>query len=354
MRKLHWIAGLLLACMIWANGPLVAAPSVTLHWKLDDAAGSGTAADSGPDGGRAGIATLNGGADFVPTGGLFGGAVDLNGATGSATDNVATPATGSWIATPSLAGGTNPLGSGDFTISMWVKARSDGVIAHEDASLGGFSQNTWDVSSTGNVKGRVWAFSAANRPDMGTISVDGSEWNHVVLRFDENGAVDTVDGFVDGVASATQGTGNRSAPTPGWAFGAERNQTMQTIDFFDGLMDDLTIYNETLTNAEVGWLFNFGDQFGYDSGLVQELFQLAEDQVGEVEIDGLVWLPFDGTLPPGIMPGEVVEFGSRNIALLDNDLAISSAIVPEPTTLAIWSFLGFVLASLGYYRYRSK
>ena len=208
------------------------------HWKLDetdtgqavvDASGSGNNAThvniTNPDGPNANAA--------VGTHSLSTDGVD---------DYVSVPAS------PSL-----DLSGGKFTESVWVlpqhiddnfhgilgfhgngfKQRYPGIwIKQQNKIHAGFGDGTEYVSfSTGSV-------------------LTPFEWNHIVATFDGTQYKIYVDGAE--VYSTTKLSGKTPYPTQQLNIGRIDNQ-------FDGLIDDVRIYNRALDAAEIGLLYNLGD-----------------------------------------------------------------------------------------------
>jgi hypothetical protein len=183
---------------------------------------------------------VNNGATF--TSGRVGQAGSFNGA--------------SYIITPDIK---NSFGSETITIAVLFKANSAGVIVSE---LGQSTINTaWhdsqmEILSTGEVKVRVWNVASVS---LGTVNF--GTWNHVVLRY--NKATSSFDGFLNGVLSAPV-SGNRDAPWEYgngqfYAFGATDSSSLGGGKYFNGLIDEVKIWNRSLSAGEVLNEYNNAD-----------------------------------------------------------------------------------------------
>jgi hypothetical protein len=147
-----------------------------------------------------------------------------------------------------------------FTVSAWLKtSQTTGTIL-----------STWEL----NV-GSGWAFKldGNGRPKMmlintagvtqrtgvaKTFSVHDGTWHHVVATYDGSQSVTGFKLYKDGVVDITISSGN-SAP------GALDNSSLfigrtggATPEFLNGQLDEVKVYNRTLTATEVAGLYNSG------------------------------------------------------------------------------------------------
>jgi hypothetical protein len=200
---------------------------LVLYWKLDETSGT-TASDSSGNGNTG--ALINGG---TWTAGEMNGGLGLNG-------------TGPFAITATNL--SNQFVRGSLTLALWFKANAPGVVVDE---LGQPSINTgWhdsqiEVLSDGSVYARVWNMSGVL---LGRVSF--GRWNHVALRYDNSAR--KLDGFLNGVPSAGSVSGGKSWPGAlYYAVGASDSTHLGSGAFFNGLVDELHIYNRALSAAEV-------------------------------------------------------------------------------------------------------
>jgi uncharacterized membrane protein len=145
------------------------------------------------------------------------------------------------------------------TVSLSFNAAGPGVVMSE---LGQTTLNTgWhdsqiEILANGSVEVRVWNLPAVS---LGTASFNA--WHNVVLRY--NAATQKLDGFLDSVASATSVSGARQTPYGAgfglyYAFGATDTQNLGSGAYFNGLIQNINIFNRALSNAEVQTLYAGG------------------------------------------------------------------------------------------------
>lgn len=138
------------------------------------------------------------------------------------------------------------------TIEAWFNAKSAGIIVDElgqTAINSSWHDSQIEILSTGEVKVRVWPLTPVS---LGTVSF--GTWNHVALRYNKNTQI--LDGFLNGVQSASSVTGDRSAPWESgynlyYAFGATDTTNLGNGAYFSGLIDEVRIYNRALSATEV-------------------------------------------------------------------------------------------------------
>jgi len=232
-------------CIIWGNTAVSEAsiyninsynldddPSLIAWWKFDDGEGD-TASDSvgGYDG------TLIGDPQWVKGKiGVGGHALDFDGA-GDGVDSY-----GSY-------GHNSPLNiyNSDLTISAWIKIRGSGTIVAR-------AQPSYITYRLGVAGGK--AYINTYRMFYGHWILYGDEildlntWYHIVGVFDRAGDKGYV--YVNGIQRAdgtmTIDPYSNDATTK---IGCRNNPSDQP---FRGVIDDVRIYNRSLTEEEVGWL----------------------------------------------------------------------------------------------------
>lgn len=195
------------------------------HWALDESAGA-SAAD------RAGSATgtLVGNPVWRPTGGRVGGALEFDGA-------------GDTVFMGDLAA----LELNTMTVCLWAQrtGAGDGVggqilVDKQHWNVGGYilglePENTtasWRVVSTGS----------GGTHDV-TAAVTTSAWHHYCGTFDGT----TTKLYVDGVERSSKAATLVAANTAAFRLGSNGGANY----WFQGLMDEVRIYNRALTLAEI-------------------------------------------------------------------------------------------------------
>ena len=230
-RAIEWGAG---------AGPNALAPFA--HWKLDDGTGP-TAVDSvgGHDG------TLVSNPDWVT--GRLDGALDFNG-------------TSDYVD----AGTFDVSGSG-LTMMGWFNAEtiptSDGRIVSKADGPNDFNAwwqlSTTDSGSNRYLRMRIKAGGTTTTLADSSVNLATGQWYFAVATYDNSGAMKL---YLDGVEirSGTHSvTGPVDAgPTVPVAIGA--NGTAER--FFDGILDDVRVYDRALSATEISDLFAAGGGSG--------------------------------------------------------------------------------------------
>ena len=191
---------------------------------LDDGAGT-TAVDSS---GNHKTATLAGGAGWS-TSGRYGGAVTLNGTT----SEVDPPALGTFYKTA-------------FTLEAWVLKQSTkvdvGVVGAWVGGQGGGAM-IWVDHAGRSVPPRARARASANYVDSGRTPTVG-QWQHVAATYDGT----TARFYVDGVETASAPYSGNVGDANSWRIGAYGSPA---TGFFDGLVDNVRIYDRALSASEI-------------------------------------------------------------------------------------------------------
>ncbi len=200
-------------------------------WKFDESSGTSAADFWG-----ANTATLTGGASF--TAGHIGNALSLNGIDGQAKDISTT--------------GLNLTSA--LTIAAWIKPNSLPAAAYSTiavkgnlASARGYGFNIYDGKLN---------FTRMSTNVLSTVAVPTGAFHHVAVTWDV--AVGQVKFYLDGVLAQTVSTTT--------AIVASLDSDPLTIgswltggSWFNGLLDDVRIYNRALLASEITILGNGGD-----------------------------------------------------------------------------------------------
>lgn len=280
------------SCVGLAHAGLVA------HYKFDETSGATAADELGNSN-----ATIEGTVGFVA--GVDGGAFSFN---GNVANNVTVPNA------PFLSGGG--IG-GEFTLSAWIRFSNVSTNVATILCLvnqGGAANSYTDLSRIGNGAfggGNNGSFLGRTRTAAGTTqTVGGGAFNddtfhHVAFVVDTAGG--TVAVHVDGnLVSSVTGTPFLAAFTDLTIGHLDRPTGQTDVDAFNGLVDDLQIYDHALSPAEIGFLNtnpglplpsddSDGDglddlwedlHFGGNSGTVEPGDLTPENGSGDPDIDG--------------------------------------------------------------------
>ncbi|PIU15241.1 hypothetical protein COT20_01855, partial [bacterium (Candidatus Gribaldobacteria) CG08_land_8_20_14_0_20_39_15] len=144
-----------------------------------------------------------------------------------------------------------------LTLSAWIYARTmtgDTIISKHNGQDGGITNAymLWFNDTTGNLDFMTRALSD------NTLSVAVSvtnTWHHIVATYD--GLMARI--YLDGVEIASEAkTGTLATNNYGVKIGAYTRTSNPAGGFFDGLIDDVRIFKEAYTQAQVQQLYAQG------------------------------------------------------------------------------------------------
>ncbi|MDB2673695.1 LamG domain-containing protein [Akkermansiaceae bacterium] len=261
------------------------------------------ASNSAPATGSAGI--LIDGASAGEVGGLRGNALRLD----------ATETTNQHVNLAVPFGPGTDLGQ-DFSISAWYSLNANPApngtsryfVFESDSNFEiSYSIRDLGLGEAGINDGQIYTTSE-NTP-VSDAAIPG--WQHVIQTYSTNGNVVTVQTFINGVAAPTLTTGSASFAGTGINIGAARNAA--STRGFDGLIDELAIWDRTLS--------------------VEEAFEVyARGQTGEAI----------ATSDPADPAPQVVSFEATPASVLAGEEITLSWEVTGSTTVLISSGIGTV------------
>ena len=199
-------------------------------WELDESEG-GTAYDSSANGYNG---TLNGDPTWRPGGGRIGGALEFDGV-------------GDYV---EIEGYKGISGSNPRTVTAWVSVEPNAsTLSIVRWGTSNISGATWSnvINADGKLRAAVVGGSV-----VGDTAIDDDTWHHVaiVLPDKEDVKVEDILLYVDGMQEDTT-----------ISFGSQAIDTIVGMDVliseggsFDGLLDDVRIYNYALSEGEIGAL----------------------------------------------------------------------------------------------------
>jgi len=178
-------------------------------------------------------ATLEGGATYGP--GIFGQAFQFNG-------------TSSYVAIPPSA---DIVGTGGFSVSVWIKTTSSSGVIIQQRDANNYNGEYMVSLSGGKVSFFVYGNSEYDVNMISNASVNDGNWHNIVVVRETNG---TGEIFIDGKLDSTQ-TGPDVPLGSGFNIylGADERDVYYGLgaNAFNGLIDDLALFNAALTSANV-------------------------------------------------------------------------------------------------------
>jgi len=186
----------------------------------------------------------------------------------------------------------------EITLSAWIYplelANSQVIIQKGDGDV---SYNYYmRASSDGSLK-FISSGGASNDSSAGLISAN--QWHHAVITFDGTNVRYYVDGAFDSSDGAAWGSANANPLYIGWdAFGAGSN-------YFNGSIDEVLIYNKTLSAAEVQDLYKAGLSQHANTNITLETRTATSYNISDTGLVSLLGLNGDGLDEKGINNGTV-------------------------------------------------
>ncbi|MCK5450090.1 LamG domain-containing protein [Candidatus Pacearchaeota archaeon] len=153
--------------------------------------------------------------------------------------------------------------SSAVSVSAWIKAESEGnrmyVIGGDKStvSLDGFNLR-WNSANTLTIR---LGTSSSTYTLTSTPTYSSGTWYHVVSTYDGNNIRLYVNGSeLSGDSVSATGTINYGGATSTYI---GRRIRADLPDYFDGLIDEIGIWNRALNSTEVSDLYNSGDGLTY-------------------------------------------------------------------------------------------
>lgn len=194
------------------------------YWNFDNAGNLGADAS-----GNGNALTVNGGATQEPTG-KFGGGLALNGSSGFLSK--ATAVTGL------------PTGNSSYTISAWFKPTATGDRGI--VGWGNFGGNrqvcALRLLNTNDFRHYWWS---ADLDGTANTNYSNGQWHHVAAVY--NGSTRAI--WYDGTLIVQDSPGVNNSTSANFAIGRTNSG-----EYFQGALDDVAVWNNALSNAEIGAL----------------------------------------------------------------------------------------------------
>ena len=210
--------------------------------------------------------------------------------------------------------GFNPSTT-DFTLSLWVKSN-----AYSSSNKNIFQQ--MDVS--GNGRSIIYVRRSSNQfatflgggERLSGVVSEVNRWYNVVLV--HNNSANTITWFIDGVQANTN---NSNVETTVGDFLLGVHKGFGSSSYFNGLMDEIAIWNSQLDSTEIVALYNSGASISaaansgnYTSSSDLMRYYTMDEGLGNVvvdhsssEVNGAL---YNGTWGPSPLRGDVVNYSS--------------------------------------------
>jgi len=206
--------------------------SIVAAWTLDE--GSGT--DIHDISGNSNDGNLIGGAEWAD--GKFGKALDFDGTSG-------------YIEIP-FDDSINLLNAGDFTLAAWfmpdeIPVEYKAVLQQGDNDGPG---RTWLLVHETN----EFRSSLGGSATQAGIGVEAKQWYHAAVVVTEAGGTDSVQIYVNGEAVGAAGAKGMEDSAGPYFIGCHKSFS----HFWDGIIDEVVMFNKALNEAEIRDLMDNG------------------------------------------------------------------------------------------------
>ncbi|RMD46230.1 MAG: LamG domain-containing protein, partial [Aquificota bacterium] len=198
------------------------------------------------------------------------------------------------------------FGNNDFTIAVWVKFNSvvtpsiQGLISDWEAAGG--SNRAWELwkRSSNEIRFQAWDSSGSILISLtSSTPVTSGKWYHVVVQ--RNGTISRL--FLDGVVESTDSTAGgviSNSQSPLLISGEWKTGFTSVQYIVNGLLDEIVIYNRSLSDSEIALLYNEGVGYkhtGNENGLVG-VWHMDESswQIQDTSGNGNNGTSYNGTL----------------------------------------------------------
>lgn len=152
----------------------------------------------------------------------------------------------------------------NFTYSLWInpKVCGNGTSTYISGLVGGYQRNAIGLDADCRIVGglRNSTYNSDSSYSTPTNSIKINSWNYVLASYNANTKNYTI--YINGVLqlnktlAVTNVTDDNGAKSNTIAF--YRNVPAGTPVFYNGLIDDVRIYNRTLSDSEITEIYNSG------------------------------------------------------------------------------------------------
>ena len=142
------------------------------------------------------------------------------------------------------------VGTDSFSVQVWVKGSGIYDIISSDSEVG--NNRSWTLRPG---LGANWLGSNINLVNP-TTTINDNNWHHVILTYDTT----TLRLYVDGVLEDSDSTHSGNSNNANTNFYVFKRKDASTLSF-DGIVDEVAIWERGLNQSEVNELYNNGTGF---------------------------------------------------------------------------------------------
>jgi len=190
---------------------------------------------------------------------------DASGNSNTGTSSATTRTTGKYgsarnfaagsVAFINIGNGTTLHITGSLTVSAWIKPSSfsedntDAAVVSKRGSSGGFELDVTRDTGTRTIGFKLTSSSGANMIRYGSTALAVGQWYHVAGVY--NASAQTMDVYVNGVPDNGNQSGTITTSQKDFTVNVNFGRRLDTSSFFSGVIDEVRIYNNALTQAQI-------------------------------------------------------------------------------------------------------
>jgi RHS repeat-associated protein len=188
---------------------------------------------------------------------------DASGNSNTGTSNTTTRTTGKFGSARAIAAGSTGfinIGNGttlritgSMTVSAWIKPTSftdsDAAVVSKRGQSGGFELDVTKDTGARTIGFKLTSSSGANMIRYGTTALAVNQWYHVAGVY--NASAQTMDVYVNGVLDNGSQSGTITTSQQDFSVNVNFGRRLDGSSFFAGVIDEVRIYNTTLTQAQI-------------------------------------------------------------------------------------------------------
>jgi hypothetical protein len=152
-------------------------------------------------------------------------------------------------------------GASPFSVSVWVYTSSTSAQTYFSKLNGSFLGYEMTVNYGAGV--RFFLRSATGYIELSINGQLENQWQNIVFTYDGSKNASGVNGYIDGVLRAKSVISNNLTGLVSTTVNAQISGRQTSGQLFNGLIDELGIWNRALTSIDVTELYNSGSGLQY-------------------------------------------------------------------------------------------
>jgi hypothetical protein len=162
-----------------------------------------------------------------------------------------------------LDGLLNSIGYNGLTISLWVKITGDTTVTRGICAIRG-THYFYFYATTANKIAFLTNITGTSEDISSNDALTLNEWYHVVMRCDRSANMEMyVNGTLQTDYLDISGASSTNVQTHVDIFNFIGNYGTSSSYAFTGVVDDIAVYNRTLSASEISQLYNSGNGLAY-------------------------------------------------------------------------------------------